>query len=71
MTFEFKPWNGEYDPKEPILDIKEPPCRYCKYWFPQAIFLPIQGGYRQDSVRLCWEREMFKDFSCFELKEGA
>jgi len=64
----FEPWDEfakEFVPE--ILDIKEPPCKYCLKWKPQRVYSGLENKYV--GVRLCWVAEMHTDFSCYEEKD--
>jgi len=47
-----------------IKDIKDPPCRYCKFWKPERK-LDDYGTVIYANIVLCHAKEQFGDFSCF------
>ena len=48
------------------LNIGVPPCMYCKWFKPKAVYT---GDPFYDGVKLCWGKEMLPDFSCYERKK--
>ena len=69
---EFQPWidyEKEYEP-DMLVDIKEPPCLFCKHWSPQRFFEGTDGrNIAYGGVRLCHADNMHPDFSCFSTKD--
>lgn len=63
----FKPWDDFKECCPIIIDVKEPPCKRCKYWSPRIKTDSI-GDY--GGVRLCINTNMYPDFSCFEERDG-
>jgi len=65
-TIKFEPWNDYIDSAFKITEIKEPPCKYCKYFDPRIV-TDSRGNF--DGVCLCISENMCSDFSCFRNKE--
>lgn len=59
--FEWEPWDW---PQEKVNKIEQPPCKYCLHWNPIIIRHDCPG---LDSVVLCHAKDIFSDFSCFEM----
>ena len=51
-----------------LIDIKEPPCRWCNHFNPR-IKTNSRGEY--DGVSICSAPDMYHDFSCFESLKDA
>ena len=51
------------------FDLSEPPCKECKYFKPQAVFILDRSRLTFDGCDICHATEMFGDFSCFVEKE--
>lgn len=45
------------------LNIKEPPCKSCKFFMPRALTNHV-GVFK--GISLCSAKEMYRDFSCWE-----
>ena len=59
-----------YKKDQEILDIEEPPCRYCKHWTPQRKYRTVPGvGVIYDGLMLCSAEDMYHDFSCYQSKQ--
>ena len=68
----FVPWDTIPNKEDPFrIDVDGPPCTECKHWDPQAIYSPNEDTHdlEFDGIRLCWKRNMFRDFSCYKSKE--
>ena len=66
----WKPWNTleKQKPHEATNygdPITEPPCRHCRSFAPQVVFIDTPEGQKQGGVRICHANEMHHDFSCF------
>ena len=64
--FRFEPWEDYKNMSTDIIDIKEPPCKYCKFFRPRII-TDSRGKF--NGVCLCIKDDMYHDFSCFMIKE--
>lgn len=59
---EWEPWT--------IAD-KGPPCKFCKFWRPEFLYMVLQGNGMEisDGIKLCHASEQQYDFSCYRKKE--
>jgi hypothetical protein len=49
--------------------ITEPPCKHCKHWKPEIVFIRGNEGQVVNGVRLCHSESQHQDFSCFGQRE--
>lgn len=58
----WEPWE-QYKTLTPVrLPISEPPCKWCKFFDPIAVF-DKEGKF--DGITCCHAEEMFSDYSCY------
>ncbi len=57
---------GKFKKPIEILNIKEPPCKVCRYFKPHRNYT-TNGEY--DGLTLCISEIMYKDFSCYLEKK--
>lgn len=67
---EWKPWIF-YAGRTPdkLIDLNEPPCKWCCHWNPEIKFCPSPEGQAFDGVVCCHAEDQHQDFSCYKAKE--
>lgn len=69
QTKEWKPWEI-YKQDSEVLDIKKPPCQWCRFWKPQRKYSHCGSyGITFNGIVCCHAKEMHSDFSCFKKRE--
>ena len=48
-----------------LENIKNPPCPECKFWNPTIKLKELETEYIYDGTKLCWNKQMYCDFSCY------